>query len=522
MGERLTIESDLERGSLLRRRLPAGVLLFALALSVYALTLTESHLGYEGETIAQARGAWKRLTGASQTQVFGRAGLLDVAFYLPFVAVDEWIQARGAFVSFHNFTPNFALPLVMALAALVVYVTSRELWSWRPALAVAATFAFGTMAWPYAKLGMESTLTLATAVAVWGLIREIRAPGRSGYLLMALGAGAMLLTKVQAPLVVVLLAATVGWLLLRRSLPRLPSPGVGLAALLVFAAFVAAFLWGNQWRYGRWLLPTSYGFTAEVEPPRDYFWNLAGFFISPGKSLFAFNPPLLLAAALAPTFIARRHWFGGALTFFVLPQIIFHAYFRTWADEVWGPRRLMNLLPILVLPIGVLFEPGPWPRWVKRPALALAFGLGVVMQLLAASMNYASYSWALRPSGSASQENLVWNPQTTQYGFQARLLQSAVERWRTGRSLQFVIEPEYLDWNRPDEPPATTAIDLSPFDASLDFWWSQRAARDPRWMRFDNKSLYLLSALVTITLGALTCILIDLARPDESDDARSI
>ena len=106
------------------------------------------------------------------------------------------------------------------------------------------------------------------------------------------------------------------------------------------------------------------------------------------------------------------------------------------------------------------------------------------MQLLAVSMNYASYIRTLQPRGLGSQETIVWNPTTTAYRFQARLLASSVSRWMDRGSLTFRAENEYLPWNAPDEvqpptieidpdeesPPATE-MDLSKFDEHLDFWW---------------------------------------------------
>ena len=77
---------------------------------IYCVTLTESHLGYEGETIAQARSF---LFGEGSAE--GRAGLLAVAFYIPFVAADDFCWRFDLFQSFQGFLPNFALPLLMAL-----------------------------------------------------------------------------------------------------------------------------------------------------------------------------------------------------------------------------------------------------------------------------------------------------------------------------------------------------------------------------------------------------------------------
>jgi hypothetical protein len=173
----------------------------------------------------------------------------------------------------------------------------------------------------------------------------------------------MLLTKVHAPLVE-LLFAVVFCLELKRGRVPAPSARAWATAGLLFLLCVAAYLGGNLWRYDRLALSTSYGLGWEVSGAASYPWNVAGLIVSPGKSLFIFSPPLVLAALLSARFIQRNSWYGALLAVFVIPQILFHAYFRTWADETWGPRRLMNLVPVLVLPLCIAVgSEQRWTRW---------------------------------------------------------------------------------------------------------------------------------------------------------------
>ena len=146
-----------------RPKFLTALLLFLGCFCLYSVTMTNSRLGYEAETIKQAQGF---IHGIAKIE--GKAGLLDIAFYVPFVFVDNWIRETGIFWSFHGLVPNFALPFEMALTVALVFLTAVEIWPRRRAAAVAAVFAFGTMAWPYAKIGADTTLTFATALAFWG------------------------------------------------------------------------------------------------------------------------------------------------------------------------------------------------------------------------------------------------------------------------------------------------------------------------------------------------------------------
>lgn len=504
--------------SLLARSRPAAALTLLLGcLCLYSVTLTQNHLGYEGETIAQARGF---LAGADKIE--GRAGLLDVAFYLPFVAVEEALRSRGILPSIQNTVANFALPFEMALVALLVFLVAAELWGPGRAGAVALIFAFTTMAWPYSKMGMETTLALSTALALWGYVRESVRPGRGGYLIMAIACAGMLLTKVHAPLPIVLLTALLVFEIAHGNLksPKLAEAAPGALCLLLC---LGVFLWGNHLRYGRWFLSTSYSMSWETSPPGlgEYFWNFFGLLLSPGKSLFITSPPLVAAIFVLPAFCRRLPGYGRFLLVFVLPQIMFHAYFRTWADETWGPRRLVNLLPVLVLPLGMLFEPAALKGRFPRIAGVLAIALGLWMQIVAVSMNYASYFDAFQPRGLLSQENLAWNPPMTQFAFQSRLLQSCVSRSLGRGSLEFVVEPRFLPWDAPAKLPEPIRIDLSPMDERPDFWWAARRQIIPGWSLWGDRATYFV--LFVLALGLVSvCLLVRascLPPPGEPVDA---
>ena len=510
-----------------RPRLPTILILSLCCFCIYCVTLTESKLGYEGETIGQAKGF---LFG--EDSVEGRAGLLAVAFYIPFVAADEFCRRFDLFQSFHGLLPNFALPLLMTMTVALLFLAVLEFASRRASIAVAMVFAFATMAFPYSKMGMESALTFSTTLALWGFLRELHRPGRGGYVILASGLAAILLTKVQGPLVILLFGLVVAKGIARRNLSM--PPGRTLLAMgLIFLVAGAVFVWGNEVRYGRWFFSTSYDFARETAAPQSYIANLAGFFLSPGKSLFLFNPPLLLCPFLIAPLCRRHRWYLDLLLLIVLPQILFHAYFRTWADETWGPRRLLNLIPILILPLAALLEQDLWTRRIRRGCLLIAVAAGVLMQLLAVSMNYASYIWTLQPHGLGSQRNLVWSAELSSLRFQTRILASSISRWMGRGSLPYPVQAEfppdamYHPWNRPDaswerpRSPRTIDLDLSPYDRHFDFWWSARAARDPHWLRWNNKSPYLLSLFLSLGLGCAGLLARQFFRPAPQPAASS-
>jgi len=288
---------------------------------------------------------------------------------------------------------------------------------------------------------------------------------------------------------------------------------------MIAVASLGLFVAGNQWRYGRWLMSTSYSLSWEARPPSmdEYLVNLAGFFVSPGKSVFIYSPPLLLALALAPRLWRTVPAYGRLMLVFVVPQILFHAYFRTWADETWGPRRLMNLIPVTMLPVGLFFERGAVVNG-GRVAGWLALGLGFAMQLIGVGMNYASHIQSIQPHGLGTQHNLIWEPRWAHYVFQSRLLlewalPGAEEEGRTipyGEAEVGKRPEEFLTWNTPEAAGASREraageggrVALRAHARTLNFWWLQRAAHlggRPIWR--DRASLLLLGLIVCSGIG---------------------
>ena len=163
-------------------------------------------------------------------------------------------------------------------------------------------------------------------------------------------------------------------------------------AMLVFAELVAVALWHNHLKTGS-LLDSGYQIKDGVFSG-DLLAGLYGFFLSSGKSVFLYSPPLVLALFGVSTAWRRRR----AETLFVLSMIavttLFNAKFRHWhADYCWGPRHLTALTPLAML---LVF---PWlPEALARGrvrlrqcGLGLVLGLGLSVQLLGAAFYWDHY-----------------------------------------------------------------------------------------------------------------------------------
>jgi hypothetical protein len=142
----------------------------------------------------------------------------------------------------------------------------------------------------------------------------------------------------------------------------------------VVAVFGVAYLWRNNHLFGD---PFDFGYPSVSDGGKNMnsfdtpiFTGLYGFLFSPGKSVFLFAPPILLAIAGIRK-LARLDK-GLAVVAATLPivYLFFYAKFTQWEGGFCvGPRYLLPAIAVLCLGLGpILEDAGPW---IRRAAIGL-------------------------------------------------------------------------------------------------------------------------------------------------------
>lgn len=481
----------------LRLPLALGLLVFC----VFSLTSSTHPYGYEGPTISYVeRTLFGTGAGLKEDSV---AGLVDRLAYVPFV-IGKHTLAPGRGESLRRIAYVLVQPSIATLVCLALYGLARQVRYRRSTAARLVLVAAGaTMLWPYSKFGMENHQTLWTVAGTWLFLRYAMHPSAGRAALAAAALGTLALTKLSGVLHAAVLFAAGAALVLRLGAGRWPSLRRDLAiGLAVGAAALAILLVSNRLIYGGWLLGGRYEIGIEYSP--RLWWNSAlGLLVGPGKSLFVFNPPLLLGAALLPRFLRRSPelrpfaWALLALTLFYVCGLYW------FFEESWGPRRMHFLVPFLVLPLGLWLDEWKTLGGRKRILAGGLLALGVGTQVLAVCFSYAAHPWTLRRHPSYSMEGITWNPRLNALVFNAHLLRSLLSRATGGPSLPFVIEDHYIPWNSPHPVPRPRRFDVSRED-HLDFWWEQERVE---WSKiggdfwFDQDAAWV---AILLFAGALT------------------
>ena len=322
-----------------------------------------------------AKTRWPQtLANGKDGNLYGLAPLFQSAIHVP----GAYLQRKIALVfPTHwqitwRFTSHLAPTLLGTLACLMFFGLCRRL-GVKPVPAAGCTvaLALASSVWVYSRYPYSETLQLVCFTGFFGKLLDVREqPTWRQAALLGMWAG--LLVNAKPVFLVSALGAGLylAWELRRNWRALLLVSLVGIAGSLPFGAI---YLWYNYIRWGS-IYFTGYGLAFAgttigaaagvgptampiVVPHESALVGLWGMFMSPGKSIFLYSPPLLVALFGLPRFFRRFRHVVLAMVLTIGPCLYVHAQMISWAgDYAWGPRYLTFALGVLLLPAGFLIE----------------------------------------------------------------------------------------------------------------------------------------------------------------------
>ncbi len=153
------------------------------------------------------------------------------------------------------------------------------------------------------------------------------------------------------------------------------------------AAVLAVNLWYDWLRSGNvFTITTKNALEGSYTTP---LWTgLYGLLLSPGAGLIIYVPVLLASAASFRGFFKQARPEALLLLSLLALRLLFYARWSSWDGREWGPRYLVPLLPVLLVPLICL----PARHWIRIGAIALA-ALGVGVELLGQLVPYDTLVW---------------------------------------------------------------------------------------------------------------------------------
>jgi hypothetical protein len=299
---------------------------------------------------------------------------------------------------------TLASPLLLAAAGAVTYLIGRELaWSRRVSLCAAVASVALTQGLQISQeLFSEPGIALSTGLLILGMLRW-RNGVAGGPWLAGAGVGAGLLFRSDS---VALLG--VGLLLLPTFVPwrRLLAERRNWIGLLVPMLLAVAWTaWYAELRDGS-PVPAVYGGTFTT----PLLTGLYGLLVSHGKSLFVYNPFLVLAIPGALLLWRRDRAATALLVLLAVVRPLFYARWSAWFGGVtWGPRFLMpTAVPLSLLAVYAVSRLSRLRLPLRTLAVAVVAGLvaaSVAVSLLSVWVPYGA-AWTgatTKPAGSKLQ-----------------------------------------------------------------------------------------------------------------------
>jgi hypothetical protein len=430
-----------------------AIVIFVAAFCLYGLTTSKQPQGYEAETNAVAEGVVQNgdfvvdprsplrdaASGSGGVpgkdgKLIGRAGLPSVLVKVPFYAAGKLVDERsadGGSYAARRGALAFANPAAAAAAAafffLVVWRLRRSM---RWGIALTAIFTGASLAWPYSKAGMETVLMMSVVLLLAGVLYAQEGQSWRPWAIAGFAAGMVLADKPYGVVAVIALLALLVQPFRRADAPTRWRYLIALAVPLV--AWGAAFAAYNLSRTGNVLDTGRSHPDLTLAAPL----NAIGFMASPGKGLLLYSPVVVLGLLGLKPMWREQPRVARAIVAAFLGGVAVVAVLRFWSDETWGPRYLVWVAWLLLLPV---------PFWItslrRARILAGVAALAVAVQLLAvvappAALTHATRDLTGEPIFARSpatplvtpfgRDPIRWIPELSPLLFQTKLIASFV------------------------------------------------------------------------------------------------
>jgi dolichol-phosphate mannosyltransferase len=395
--------------------LAGGVFLFTAA--VYLLTWGPIFMGYEKETAQSALVFWR-----GDYQIF-RAGVGAILLYQPFVFLSSFFGSRQ--LELLTLVPLLYSAASVAVLFLVLRKITRRV---SVSLLLSTFIGVGSLLWPYSRIGMAYPLTFFLTLLMLSLLywkEKMGSPLIVGGVLSALALSTSYGVLLVFPAVIFILLE----LKEKNKLNLIFSPAFYFRLFGPLALSILALMFINFHFYGH--LSGAYSLRQEFQIWS--FWEgWFGVFFSFGKSIFIYSPLLIVAVFYWPAFW-RQYRSTAAFTlcaFAIL--LIITAPFSFWSDETLSVRKLVPVIPLLHLPLIMLWSGKPSMSKVKILCFGIFVAAAFYIQLIGSLYPYWRQLEFLRPFNMDNLTTIRYSPRVSHLSLHNAFFASLIKQKLNG------------------------------------------------------------------------------------------
>jgi hypothetical protein len=200
--------------------------------------------------------------------------------------------------------------------------------------------------------------------------------------------------------------------------------------------------------------------------------NSISLWISPGKGMLLFSPLLLLSLLSWPRFAKTNSRLSVSIITTICAYTFFYAANFAWHGSpwCWGPRYLVPIVPLLMLPLSELQFSSNRIRLLVFPLVIIS----ILIQLLAVSVDYRRYLLTVydRNPSAFILETIIYEPKLSPILGQVGAFREVFANLEDPRPLQLYIAPG--PWTSEKRPASIkmmleASVDLNSFN----FWWAR-------------------------------------------------
>jgi len=283
--------------------------------------------------------------------------------------------------------------LIGALLCVVFYMFGKDLGYGRTvSLGGALALGLTTTFLPYSKQYFADPLAALFLLLTVRCLYQSSKEGVKRAFLSGLFFGAAILTKIDMGLLLIPLG--LGLLYEKKDLKKRTMYFAGGLAPFALLTFLY-----NHFNYGSGLSP-GYDRQAFVSP---FFSGVFGLLASPSRGLLIFSPSVLLFFFGMRGFKQKFPGLFILCILLILGKIAILAKWFSWQGGwCWGPRLLLPIVPLLMLPAFEIFEKWREQKGIVRASvfclLLLGFGIQMIGTLVSPN-KYNNDIWGMMQSG---------------------------------------------------------------------------------------------------------------------------
>ncbi|NOQ68299.1 hypothetical protein GQ568_02565 [Patescibacteria group bacterium] len=365
-----------------------------------------------------------------------RSGIVQVLSHFPFAVLSVFMKIENA--------PFLSLPFYTALTGSVFYILTKNMYgSKKRAFCLSLILIFSTMLLPYSVFGMEHIFTFTALAAFTSLF--LYSKNENKYLLLIGGIFAGMATQTKAYGVLFLIPLVVYLFLIvynrREQIVFRDYIRKGILFFIPIIFFIALGLWYNLAQFGS-IFSTNYSLDQEFQSVSLWI-GLYGILFSIGKGFFIYNPAAIISVFCFKDFLKNFRNEFIFIAIFLLVFVPFNAGFSFWTDEAWGQRKLLVLVPFVILPLGCYFKN---INNKKLILLASAVMIGFYFNFTGTIYDYGKQITLFRKVNLDSLENIRYVPELNHISINSLFLRSYINKIYYGDSLEFSYEEE--SWMR--------------------------------------------------------------------------